>query len=137
VLSGCASISPASEDEIPNVEVVEQHDLSQNEAFNRLMRWAAETYNSANDVIQLSDREQGAIVAKGAVQPPGSTIRFFYTMTMDVRDGRVRIRQSMSDAVGAGGAFDYVSKNDARLLEQHFHYLRSSAISALEEEDDF
>lgn len=137
VLSGCASLTPATEDDVADVEAVEEHGLTKDQAFTRLMRWTAETYNSANDVIQLSDPDDGAIVVRGAHKPVGSTQLMYYAMTMDVRDGRVRFRQRLTDSEGSAGAFDFISKADAAKLAEHFDALRSSALVALAEDDDF
>ncbi len=137
LLPACSAVIPAGPGAIPNVEVVEEHHLQQDQAFSRLLRWAAETYNSANDVVQLQDRETGAIVVKGATSPSGSTLTMFYTMSMDVRDGRVRFRQSAGDVRGRTGGSDYMSRHDAELLNRHFAALRASALAALRSTDTF
>lgn len=130
-LSACATFTPLSPDEYPSVEAVEEHSLAQSEAYALLMRWAAETYGSANEVIQLADEENGTIVAKGA--QPMMGFRAEYTMTMDVRDGRVRFRQRMTGYSGA----TYPSPSNVEQIEAYFAALRQSALSALNTEDDF
>lgn len=115
---------------------MEEHTLTQDQAYDRLLRWAAETYNSANDVIQLQDRNTGAIVVKGAVKPERSTVLMYYTMTIDAREHRVRFRQRFNSFEGSFKG-DWVADFDAERLNQHFAALRASAMAALNSTDNF
>tara|TARA_Y100000741_G_scaffold357407_1_gene335229 strand:- start:3226 stop:3834 length:609 start_codon:yes stop_codon:yes gene_type:complete len=40
-------------------------DLEKNELYNLGMRWVVKTFNSANDVIQLKDKDSANIIVKG------------------------------------------------------------------------
>ena len=40
-------------------------DLTKDELYNLAMRWVVKTFNSANNVVQLNDRESGNIIIKG------------------------------------------------------------------------
>lgn len=133
LLPACATFQPASQDQLSTVETIEETDVSKEDGFERLRRWVAETYNSANDVVQLQDAETGEIVVKG--QELVGTVRASYTMAIDVRDGRVRFRQTPGEARGAGG--NYFSVNDARALSQFFEDLRRSALAAIAVDDTF
>ncbi|MBT5716911.1 MAG: DUF4468 domain-containing protein [Opitutae bacterium] len=135
-LLGCSGIRPASQGDLNEIEVIEQHSLSQDLAYTRLLRWVAESYNSANNVIQLQDKDAGAIVIKGAYDVPLSTITMFYTMSMDVRDQKIRFRQAFSDFIGSSEV-DWVVQDDAAKLKSHFKILRDSALRAIADEDDF
>lgn len=135
VLAGCSTFKPATDADRAEVETVAEHALSQGEAFDRLMRWAAETYNSANHAVQLSDRERGEIVVQGYARLPAGA-GAYYTMTMDVRDGRLRFRQSIGDFRGAEPS-DYLSTGEAARVREHFAVLRASALAALADDDDF
>lgn len=46
-------------------EVIEFDSISKDELFNKAIEWITLNYNSANDVIQLSDKETGKIILKG------------------------------------------------------------------------
>lgn len=46
-------------------EIIEVENVSKDELFTRANAWFVSAYNSANDVIQMSDKEQGIIIGKG------------------------------------------------------------------------
>ena len=139
ILAGCTSLNPASGDQMETVETVVEHSHTQADAFNRLERWVAETYVSANDVIQLNDEEEGTLVVRGAAEVSMGdvlstmSILVGYTMTIDVRDNRVRFRQTIGQAIGGGN----VTNAAAEDMIEHFELLRLSALAAMEEDDGF
>ena len=48
--------------------IVQIDNVSKNELYNRAKRWFVNTYTSAQDNIQLDDKENGEIVGKGCFQ---------------------------------------------------------------------
>jgi uncharacterized protein YceK len=137
LLAGCASVGKMTNEQ-QEVQTIEQHDLTQDEAYDRLMRWVAQTYSSANDVVQRSDKESGTIIVKGAHQVTRmgmTTFPLSYGMTIDVRDEKVRFTQNVGQPMDSdiGG----VTKGDADKMHTHFEALRTSAMEALAEDDDF
>lgn len=121
-------LESATDAQLAEVSTVIEHEFSQQDAFAKLNRWVAETYVSANDVIQLADASSGTLVVKGAYRPSENSETARYRMSIDVREGRVRFRQQIEDGA------------TARLAEAtlaHFEALRSDAIRALNEDDDF
>lgn len=65
--------------------------------FQRATKWFAQTYKSAQDVIQLQDKETGMLVGKGVIpvyyQSMGVNQQdgyMNYTFTLQVKDGRYR-----------------------------------------------
>lgn len=137
LLASCAGLQEASPSQMAEVETVEQHGLTKAEAFARLQRWAAESYGSANEVVQLADEEAGALVLKGAERvvhnPGGVLVTVGYTMTIDVKDDRVRFQQRISGRPDGG----YVSQHAADQVLDLFPSLRASAMAALETDDDW
>ena len=131
-LSACSILRGASAEQLAPVETVAEHGLSKSEAFARMSRWAAETFVSGQDVIQLSDEDAGTIVAKGAIQ----TIVYDklawvgYTTTIDVRDGRVRFRQQIAPE-------GLVSESAAADVLARFEVHRAEAVARLDGPDDF
>lgn len=137
VLTGCASMSRMSED-MREVQTIEQHDLSKQEAYDRLMRWVAQTYTSANDVVQRSDEETGTIIVKGAERISRAGLETFavrYGMTIDVRDGKVRFTQRVGQTMEEGTS--KVTQRSAEIMHQRFADMRASAMAALAAEDNF
>lgn len=72
--------------------------VSAKELYSRARTWFAETYRSAQDVIQMEDKEEGKIVAKGAIKynsnvfvgSLGTKGWIRYTLTIIVKDGRYK-----------------------------------------------
>ena len=98
--------SPSSQDTTPvenpeplqYSEVVEVAGTTKHELYSRASLWFAETFNSANDVLQLKDESEGRLVGKGVIwyEPKGITgsepirgpVRF--TTKVSVKDGRYK-----------------------------------------------
>lgn len=124
LLAGCAGVQSAGGEGTSPVETVETHELTQGEAFDRLSTWVAESYRSARHVVQHSDRETGTLVIRGA-QPLGFPSEpLDYVMTVDVRDGRVRFRQSLAPA-------PFISASNVAAARSFFAGLRVSAMEAI------
>jgi hypothetical protein len=71
--------------------------ITKSELFVAARKWFANTYKSANDVIQMQDKEAGEIVGKGIVTalltiPLNSPeeINAYHTITITVKDGRYK-----------------------------------------------
>ncbi len=86
---GCASaIVPPEQREV--VDVREFQGMTRGQLFLKIEANIAESFRSANTVVQLKDRANGKIVgqAYGAVPP---SCGYFYTFIVDIKDGKVRI----------------------------------------------
>jgi len=72
--------------------VVTVENTDKDALYGRIYEWFARTYNSANDVIQLNDKENGKIVGKGIFKidyyQRKPTIS--HTISVYVKDGRFR-----------------------------------------------
>jgi len=89
--------------------VVEVPGASKDQLYDRALEWMAKTYQSANDVVQIKDKEQGKLLAKGGILlfndkvPAGYVV---HTQTIYVKDGRYKYlltgfkHQYLSNAVG-------------------------------------
>lgn len=81
------------------VDTIISTNLSQKEAFQKASEWVATAYNSAQDVVQLSDSESATIIGKGAFNHNyGSSMKYgnvwgtiHYTLIVKCKDGRMRI----------------------------------------------
>jgi hypothetical protein len=71
---------------------------SKEELFVRAKAWMARNYRSANDVIQLSDKDAGKLVGKGTFKAPakpmgmGNYYWVRYSVIIDVRDNKIRMK---------------------------------------------
>ena len=75
------------------VEVLEFENRTKDDLFDKTIEWVTLNYNSANDVVQLNDKEAGKIIAKGDMVAPfgfGQTTVIRYTLIFDFKDERMR-----------------------------------------------
>lgn len=88
---------PMENGKIIYTEVVTADDKSQDELYASAREWFAKTYNSANNVIQMEDKESGKLVGKAlsdvyhkglGMRHPSGNIR--YTIAVSVKDGRYK-----------------------------------------------
>ena len=73
--------------------VVEVPGATKDQLYDRALEWMAKTYQSANDVVQIKDKDQGKLLAKGGILffydkvPTGFVV---HTQTIYVKDGRYK-----------------------------------------------
>lgn len=73
--------------------VVEVPGTTKEQLYDRALEWMAKTYQSANDVVQIKDKEQGKLLAKGGILyfynkvPMGYVV---HTQTIYLKDGRYK-----------------------------------------------
>jgi hypothetical protein len=84
--------------------------VSKADLFTRANAWAARTYRSANNVIQLNDKEAGQLLLKGntRVSSRGNDFGVVrHTLTIYVKDGRYKYRLTdlTHDAAGAHNVY--------------------------------
>lgn len=73
--------------------------ISKETSFIKASEWIASKYNSANDAVQLSDKEAGIIICKGMFQHEyGKSMTYgnlwgniYYTLTIKFKDDRIKI----------------------------------------------
>jgi hypothetical protein len=86
--------------ELSYSEVVQSPNNNANQLYSNIYEWFAKTYNSANNVIQLNDKENGKIIGKGGftiipihqwgnIKTP-QTFFVNYTLTVQIKDGRFK-----------------------------------------------
>ncbi len=91
-------IFPEKEGKINYSEVIQvDSGITKNELFTAARKWFANAYKSANDVIQMQDKEAGEIVGKGIVTGlyriplnPSVTVNVYHTVSITVKDGRYK-----------------------------------------------
>jgi len=79
------------------------HDLTKEKSFERIDAWVAKNYKNAQKVIQLREKEDGAIVLKpvvswvfGMTQPCRST----YTVSIKTKDNRTKLTCELGYTTG-------------------------------------
>ena len=78
-------------------EVVEVPGLSKDELYDKLRRFVVINYNSANNVIQLDDKDSGNIIVKGLLPyninwMGVSSYNSRHTLDIKVKDGRYKYK---------------------------------------------
>lgn len=92
VITGCASTEDIENAVSEMSVVIEAEGKSADELFVLANSWAVDTFNSAEAVIEFSDKESGII--KGTFSYSISGFNNYdteTTMTIEVREGRLRI----------------------------------------------
>lgn len=101
-LSSCAPMKPIATTDFPRpfeFVIVDSVSGDKNALYVKAYEWMAKTYNSSKDIIQMSDKEAGKIIAKSVILTP--TIRNYlggilgneavrYTIQIDVKDGKYK-----------------------------------------------
>ncbi len=62
--------------------------LNQSELYLKSKIWFAESFKSANDVIQLDDKDAGIIIGKGSFSIRGGSVSF--TLKIQLKDSRYK-----------------------------------------------
>lgn len=85
-------ILPLQDGIVTYTNVVQVDGVTKDELYSRAKKWFVTTYKSANDVIQLDDKENGEIIGKGNFR-----ITYYardpivnHTITISVKDGRFK-----------------------------------------------
>ena len=78
-------------------EVVKLDSTKKIELYSRAREWFVKTYNSADDVLQMDDKESGKLLGKAfnditfeSIMGSMFTTRMFYTVKIYIKDGRYK-----------------------------------------------
>ena len=95
--------------------VIDAPNKTKDELFIMLNNWFVASFNSGKSVIQMADKEQGVIIAKGYLSGVGNRTGFSKTVTvgeyiiirLDIKDAKIRLITSiqeyyMDTSIGVG-----------------------------------
>ncbi len=103
ILTGCLGVSGMTPTKQPMSEiskVIEVPNKSKDQIFENSKIWVAQSFRSANNVIQYQDKSTGSIIGKGNIQYPceGFTDcgafgadRVNFTIKIDTKDAKARV----------------------------------------------
>jgi hypothetical protein len=103
-------------------------DVNKDELYDKLYRWVAINFNSANHVIQLSDKTNNNIVVKGRLEASWSSKRSDYlyyipfTLDLKMKDGRYKYDLTISSYtrnVTSSDIYDSERLIDNRLFNKY------------------
>lgn len=124
LLSLPAAVNAQESTPISFSEVVKVDSVNKDELFNRARSWFNKSFRSSKDVLNINDKETGALSGKGLMQyyskifmgseATRGVIRF--TVTIQVKDGRYKYSITdfvhESTAVGASRvSFDLITED--------------------------
>jgi len=91
------NVLPLVDGKITYTDVVKVDSVSKDELYNRAKRWFVDNYNSSKDVIQLDDKENGEIIAKGFFEEfwqvtaySGMNVNVWQKIQIQIKDGRYK-----------------------------------------------
>lgn len=100
-------------------EVVQVDSTKKDILYNRAILWCITNFNSTNEIIQLNDKENGKIMAKGIIEyipklfsvPTNCTGYFQFTFTVELKDNKYKysfdnIRHESNKPGWSGGSFN-------------------------------
>lgn len=98
ILSIIFTFAAVAQDPLTYGEVVEVEGVSADELYVRAKSWFAKTYNDANSVIKMDDKEAGQIIGKGNFSytsnvfygSNGTKGYVNYTISVFVKEGRYK-----------------------------------------------
>jgi hypothetical protein len=92
----CAPSQEATQEEMTHEFIVAFPGLRRGQVFDATMKWMANYFVSAKHVIEYQDKESGTIVGNGVGKVNTGSIlgdiSLYFTMNIDVRDEKARIR---------------------------------------------
>jgi hypothetical protein len=95
ILSGCMSQQAATK-QMTHEFIEELPNHPKTEVCDRVVKWIANSFKSAEAVTEYEDKEVGSIVSNGRteIKPEGSWVKIpmGYTMNVDVRNEKMRVR---------------------------------------------
>lgn len=116
---------------------VEHHTQSKDVAYSRTMRWIAENYNSAQDVIQYKSQDEGAIIIKALTPIHRGIGNYFdvrYTLSMGIKDERIRFKYAVGDLVNAYN----LSAAEGKTVKDLFHKnIKPQVMASIERKSSF
>lgn len=109
LVQACVTSTVSTADEQELTTVLPFSEMPKEEIFDRAIEYIARNYNSADSVIQLSDEDRGQIVARGISYSAGDSFDFNikrpfrYTLLIDVKEEKMRIRYENIESVNING----------------------------------
>ncbi|BFM60404.1 DUF4468 domain-containing protein [Acinetobacter baumannii] len=100
-LAGCMTPITPTQQAMPEIsQVIEVPNKSKDQIFEDSKIWIAQSFKSANNVIQYADKSTGSIIGKGNIQYPCDGFidcgafgndRVNFTIKIDTKDSKARV----------------------------------------------
>ena len=98
-------------------KVIQTENINKTDLFISVNEWFATSYNSANDVIQMSDKEAGKIIGKGVMNcnMDGNSSydgKINYTINVAIKDNRYKVILSNFTHTGKGISLGLITNEE-------------------------
>lgn len=102
VLSGCCSMKKidfsttvpinSETQKVDFTEAIEIDTTNKNELYSRAREWFAHTFISANDVLQMDDKDNGKLIGKATDKMPemGANAVMHFTVSIYIKDNKYK-----------------------------------------------
>jgi hypothetical protein len=107
LLCSCGSFKQVPEEQRRFERIINVPGKSKNTLYIKANAWFVETFNSAESVIEFQDKESGSIIGKYvfSYMPDLYVRNVRQTISIDIRNGKVRIRIKDPYIRGADGPY--------------------------------
>lgn len=100
-LVGCVTPMTPTKQSMPDItQIIEVPNKSKDQIFEDSKIWIAQSFKSANNVIQYADKDTGSIIGKGNIQYPCDGLidcgafgndKVNFTIKIDTKDNKARV----------------------------------------------
>ena len=111
-VSICYSQIDVQKQEFPNYQgIVSVENKSANDIYSKSKVWIVTNFKSANDVIQLDDKDNGKLIVKGnttvlfTFMKTKYPSRVHFTLTIDIKDNRFRYTYLVTEVMDESGKY--------------------------------
>lgn len=144
IFTGCATTSslnlPTDSNGRVEYQGVVEADKTQEEIHSAAREWAARNFKSAQNVIQLDDKEAGNLIAKGNLGRYTVSLAGYYTVNftlqVESKDGRFRYTLDQFTGTHTAGVEDPLSQiklneNEGKRLKSDINNLIESLTKSI------
>lgn len=140
IFAGCSGYQFITLDE-GKKEYIETHLLTKDKAYNATLEWCAKTFNNANDVIQLRDKENGTIIMQAMSSYyfdilKSVLITYRYSLEIKLKDNKIKMVFTTGQTQNNG---QLPQKGDLPKIFEKYDFLKNNLLSYLNnyKEDNF
>ncbi|MCX6141996.1 MAG: DUF4468 domain-containing protein [Ignavibacteriales bacterium] len=106
-LAGCAGSREATKEEMNHEFILSLPGVQKQQAYEMTLKWLANTFRSAKAVVEYQNKENGSIIGNGMSRMKVEAaisieVEIAFTMNIDIRDEKVRIRFVNLEYIPAG-----------------------------------
>lgn len=141
ILLSCSISRLATEEEMKHEFIHEFKNLDKGQIFDKCTKWIGLNFRSAQNVIDVQNRESGILIAKG-ISPinPNSVIKDYiaFTLNIDIKDYKARFRYTPEYRLFMNTKINLDNSAEDQLYAQKlFTRLDEDLIKYINTNDDF